>query len=399
MKNEQRKLLNNLLDKYEKSKTFQGENKVTQSISVKPEKVFPAYMDDAQYDVFDKVNKAIEDLELRNIVTVLRKRNGVISKINLDLNHLDDGYDICGRISKKDIHQQLYEVWKKVEATISENNIAHIFHSYIMEQENRLKQNKQVAYFDGNIEAYFEMLQATYEILRNDTEQFVRDFSVHLFGNSKKLELMEDRIRSFLYEYGECTRKEDALEEYGIVRTPTNISIKGMAIIRIGEQVLDLSKIQGDISFSTISITQITQIIVTGRQIVTIENLTSFHSFEKPDCFVIYLGGYHNSIKRNFLRRLYADNPDKDYVHFGDIDAGGFYIYEHLVKRSGIPFGLLAMDVPTLCKYKEAWQELTTNDRKRIKALLNKDESIGYREVLYFMLENNCKLEQEAVKI
>lgn len=392
-------LLNTLLDKYERSKTFQGDNKQLQSISLKPEKVFPAYIDDAQYEVFHQVNEAVKDLELQGVVRALRLRNGVISKITLNLDMLDVGYQLCGRTAKKDIYKQLHEVWEELESTIEDDRIKQIFHTYIREQEERIGQNKQVAYFDGDISSYRQLLLAIREILQNETEQFIRDFSVRTLGASKKLESMEDRIRSFLYEHGDCAEKEDALEEYGIVRTPTNVSMKGKATLFIGDQKLDLSRLRGDISLSTISLAQINRIDIIGDRIVTIENLTSFYSFEEENSFVIYLGGYHNGVKRSFLKQVYESNPDKTYVHFGDIDAGGFYIYEHLIKRTSIPFGLIGMDTDTLQKHKGAWRDLTANDRKRIQALLNRDEILGYREVLLFMLEHNCKLEQEAVHL
>jgi predicted RNA binding protein with dsRBD fold (UPF0201 family) len=392
-------LLNALLNKYERSKTFQGSNKQHQSIALKPEKVFPAYTDDAQYEVFHKVNEAVKDLELQGLVIAQRLRNGVISVIKLNLDKLDDGYRICGRTAKKEVHRRLYELWEELEDKITDDHIRGVFHTYIEDQKENIRRNKQVAYFDGDLSSYQELLLAIREILNNETEQFVRDFSVRIFGLSKKLESMEDRIRSFLYEYGECAEKEDALEEYGLVRTPTNVSMKGQAVLLIGDQKLDLSRLQGDISLSTISLAQINGVDITGDRVVTVENLTSFYSFEDEGCFVIYLGGYHNRVKRNFLKQLYESNPDKTYVHFGDIDAGGFYIYEHLIKRTGIPFGLAGMDVDTLQKHKEAWRALTANDRKRIRALLNRKEKLGYQDVLKFMLEHNCKLEQEAVHL
>ena len=40
------KLLNLLLDKYEDSKTFAGENRVSQNFSEQPGKIFPAYDSD-----------------------------------------------------------------------------------------------------------------------------------------------------------------------------------------------------------------------------------------------------------------------------------------------------------------------------------------------------------------
>lgn len=55
----QRKVLEQLLDAYEKSKTFQGGNQVKQSFSVQIGKIFPRYQDDAEYDYFCQVNESI----------------------------------------------------------------------------------------------------------------------------------------------------------------------------------------------------------------------------------------------------------------------------------------------------------------------------------------------------
>lgn len=39
---------------------------------------------------------------------------------------------------------------------------------------------------------------------------------------------------------------------------------------------------------------------------------------------MIYLGGCHNSVRRKLLKLLYQDFPEVEYLHFGDIDVGGF---------------------------------------------------------------------------
>ena len=105
---------------------------------------------------------------------------------------------------------------------------------------------------------------------------------------------------------------------------------------------------------------------------------------------------------------LYEQNREKEYLHFGDIDAGGFYIYEHLKLKTGIPFKILHMNVEVLKKYSMHTKKLTQSDRKRVESLLKKLDSVyadasmdagaDYRDVLRYMLENNCKLEQEAVR-
>ena len=110
---------------------------------------------------------------------------------------------------------------------------------------------------------------------------------------------------------------------------------------------------------------------------------------------MIYLGGFHNAIRRNFIKKIADQNPTITFLHFGDIDAGGFYILEHLIKKTGISFKPFMMDVETLEKYRGSTKSLTENDRKR----LNRLEKTRFNEVISYMLEHNCKLEQEAIKL
>ena len=167
----------------------------------------------------------------------------------------------------------------------------------------------------------------------------------------------------------------------------------GEGDITISGQNLDIGKLKGDIGLSSKILDDIEDIHVSASKVVTIENLTTFHSYTDEDAFVIYLGGYHNSIRRKMIRMLYENNPDIMYYHCGDIDAGGFYILLDLRKKTGIPFEALKMDVPTIIKYKNYTRKLTENDRTR---LLNLKDS-EFSEVIAYMLENNCKLEQEAL--
>jgi hypothetical protein len=51
------------------------------------------------------------------------------------------------------------------------------------------------------------------------------------------------------------------------------------------------------------------------------------------------------------------------------------------------------MDIKTLKKYSGYTKKLTSNDKKRLKNLLDSE----FKDVAEYMLENNYKLEQEVV--
>lgn len=168
---------------------------------------------------------------------------------------------------------------------------------------------------------------------------------------------------------------------------------KGSAIITIKGQRLNLSVLNGDIAISSALLPEISSISVTGSRVMTIENLTTFNAFHESDTFAVYLGGYHNSHRRNFINKIYNDNPDAEYYHFGDIDAGGFYILLHLRAKTGVHFMPYHMGIPELQQFKSYTKPLTENDVKRLTALLDSE----FSDTLNYMMKNNCKLEQEAL--
>lgn len=198
-----------------------------------------------------------------------------------------------------------------------------------------------------------------------------------------------------MFRYGDFPQEETILEDLNIVKNPGHVYVKGDAVITINGQTLDLSALSGDIAISSALLKNIDSIRVTGDRVVTIENLTTFNSFSEPGAFVLYLGGYHNSHRRNFIKKIYEQNPDKRYLHYGDIDAGGFYILLHLRRKTEVPFEAYHMDIETLLRYSEYTKPLTENDSKRLASLTDTE----FSETVKYMLENNCKLEQEAEDI
>jgi hypothetical protein len=156
-----------------------------------------------------------------------------------------------------------------------------------------------------------------------------------------------------------------------------------------------MSVLKGDIAISSVLLKNIDKIEITGSRVITIENLTTFNYFSQPDTFALYLGGYHNSHRRNFIRKIYEQNPQVSYYHYGDIDAGGFYILLHLREKTGIHFVPYQMDTDTLRQYSAYTKPLTEHDRKRLKNIVESD----FSDTITYMLEHNCKLEQEALDI
>ena len=129
------------------------------------------------------------------------------------------------------------------------------------------------------------------------------------------------------------------------------------------------------------------------------DQLNGYHDCDEQNTVYIYLGGYHNTSKQKLLELIYDNNRNKEYYHKGDIDVYGFLILENLIAKTQIPFKPLLMDVETIERFYRAglYKNLTTRDRKVIEE--KKDGQLSaYKDVLEYMLNNDCKVEQESIK-
>lgn len=389
MMNYEKKILNDLLDKYERSKSFTGDNKRGQSFSVKLTNLFPKYSDEAEYELYTSINEVSQELEHREYIFLSKKKNGVIDSVTLNMHKLNDIYAFISRTPKLETNERLLQLLTKY----ADKN--EILSKYCQVQIDRIQRNKKTEYFDGDLEEYESLLKAVSEIFDIFEETYIRDFSVRVFGDSKVFEKIRRKVVRLLFQYGDFPQEETILEDLNIIKNPGHVYIKGSGIITIGGQVIDLSALNGDIAISSVLLKNIERIKVSGSRVITIENLTTFNHFSQPDTFSIYLGGYHNLHRRNFIKKIYEQNPHISYYHYGDIDAGGFYILLHLREKTGIRFVPYQMDTDTLRKYSAYIKPLTDNDRKRLKNLINSE----FADTVMYMLKNNCKLEQEAMDI
>ena len=387
MRNYKEAILSKLIDKYEHSKSFVGNNKVNQNFSLQLSKEFPEYCDDSKIQEIKAIDAAVSDLTEAEFITCTKQKNGVISSVTLNARATDNVYVFLKRKPKRDINSEIVELLNDY----SRKN--EILNAYCSRQLERISANKSIEHFKGDIKEYKQVLRVLVEIFNVTQETFKRDFSIKLFGDSKAFEKIRGTVVSILNEYGDFPEKETILEDLNIVSNPGHVFFKGNGILKISGQTINLELIDGDIAVSSALLKKIDSIEVTGCNVVTIENLTTFNAYIPNQELVIYLGGYHNAARRMFIKKTYELNPDKQYYHFGDIDAGGFYILLHLREKTGVPFTPLHMDVDTLIKYNQYTKKLTENDRIRLKNLDNGE----FREVVSYMLKHNCKLEQESL--
>lgn len=398
MLNYEEKILTYLVDKYRKSKKDSGDNKTNRRTQVKPEKLYKKYnANDGDFEEISKFNQAAECLCKLGFVRSVKETFGTqIQSIFLVDECIQEAEkylaEKCGYVSKDMKIEKLRNLVGKYKnaSPICEKECARLLES-IAERK-----------VPKNIDELDDVLKAIAFIENNQEELYMREMSMKVYGDSKYFENVSlQPVCSMLRKYSKQNLREDELLDeilliYHITREPQKLCIKGKAIINIGGTEVDISSFSEGVEFQASELKNIKSVKLMVPYFMTIENRTSYLRYAKDDVVVFYLGGYANRYQRDFIKAVYMSNRDTNYLHFGDIDAGGFWIHHNLCEITGVNFELFSMSADELRnrKFATCLHELSDNDRVRLQEL-KKIEM--YEDVVQYMLHNNVKLEQEIV--
>lgn len=409
MKRYDEKVLGYLLDTYERSLSYSGKNKVNRSIAMPvSQKTLPEYFDESvlQFDVIHQQLEQLEDEGYIRLVWKNQKKGHILEKCELVTERSGDAYRRLGRKPK---HAKEQEILERCAVYQGKARELDCFLEWV---RDRLQDGASIQrYVDVDEPREFDRLcQLIYRILTNDSECFLRQFSIRYFHDSKLAEKYLGKAVHVIAEFSQDQRleelqEEEILAEYNIYRNPSWLMMKGSGRFRkvSGDDVTEISlgAFPGGLGISN---GDLETVCWDGefpvKRVVTVENLTSFHQWspmnEEP-VLCIYLGGYHNHVIRAFLRRLYEAYPHAEYRHFGDIDCGGFRIWKDLRLKTGIPFETVYMDLDAYEKYADWGRKLTEQDRKTLKGMMEDGFFEEQRVLFERMLERGVKVEQECM--
>lgn len=389
-KNYEQVLLKKLLSKYEKSKLSTiGSNKNLKIALKLNEKNLPEYVNEDSYLYEKEINNTIYNLSNKNFIEYTIN-NGRIDKITLNLSNIENIYNYLKLDSPKIEREKYLEIATKYK---DKGYLTSTFATNVENIINNYKQHNKYFTSPKELEEIFLILDK----LDNQKEEISRrTFSSKYLNDSKRLETILSKIEKIIKE---CTNldTEDILSNYNVYKNPTFIYLKGSITIKINNQIIDLNKLSHELILSSNHLKNLELINLSVDNIITVENLTSFYEYPINNSLIIYLGGYHNEIRKNFLLKLFNFNKDLNFYHSGDIDAGGFYILNHLIKDTNINFIAKYMDINTLINYKDYTKELTKEDIKRLTSLKEQPKMNKYLDVIEYMLKYNVKLEQENI--
>lgn len=383
----EQQILSRLIDSYERRSPDQSR---TRQIALDVSKQFPAYRELLSSEQTD-IEQAIDHLQSWGFVTCPKNLQGYYTKVFLVEAALPKIYVFLDRLPKSDLQNTQRLLLEKT--ALRTGGITRRFCGAMLE---RLSQRKEIGYgLAKDPKLLADVLLALEHIERLRKETYIRNFSEMVFHDSKRLEHILNPVSKILLDYGDngCQR-ETVLAQYNLIRNPGYVHMKGGWQIHCQGQCLCVDRFRGGIAISSEALEDIAVISVPAGTVISVENLTTYQDTLETQGAILYLGGFLNTVRADLLKKLYIFAPDAQYFHKGDLDPYGFLILENLKEKTGIPFQPLEMDLDTLrrCHRSGHFRPLEEADRRAMSS----PKLSAYQPVLQYMLENNCKIEQEC---
>jgi hypothetical protein len=182
----------------------------------------------------------------------------------------------------------------------------------------------------------------------------IREASARIFKDSKRIEKLASACDVLLLGSldAEIRDPESVWQEIGLFREENPVRMAGKIFVERDRVVALL-----DTPYGAMSALSVARLVSLPELVMTIENLTTFHSEARLRCddtvLLIYTGGMPSPSWRAMYRRLLLEIPNNvPLYHWGDIDEGGFRIAARLAKDAKetghalLPWRMSPEDVP-----------------------------------------------------
>jgi hypothetical protein len=388
-----------LLDKYDRSLSSVGQNKVNQSFVFKIDgDSFPSYLHPNSPSDTDHALKVFNVLNNSGFVDVSKNFSDYYDKVTLktDVLSIADARRFLGTKDPEDKARHYHDVFLSF-ASDSDPTVARFANKMAELTVDHRHLETAISYFQDE-KVLNELIHCVKAIDSLDGEIRERNFSIANLGDSKRFASIQTKIDRILREFSgqEFPNQDKPSRILGVVPNPTFAMVKNGLVFRLDGQTFDLSLIDSPFSLFDTMISKLEVVGLKAKRVITVENETTFFDFNDTEAVIVYLAGFHNRIRKDLIKKIYAFCPNAEYLHWSDIDSGGFYITNHLREDTGIPFKPFRMGINELIKFSSLCKPLTKNDVKRLKDQLSETNMSDFQKTIAFMLKNNCKLEQEA---
>jgi len=367
------------------------------------------YMSDKDYEYRLKINEIAIRLEQAGLLKIKwYEKNNIIDRFYFNLENLDRFYEISKVERKIDsLNVILLEV-ENFSNRIQTKWIQNFFDEVKIEIEN----NRRLPYSlkdEGKRHFVFESLAGIDELLISEGLILERVFSKKYLKNSKVFEkeirgIVLGIIKKYCLDIDNTLSPEEILIGVGIEKTTTELFIKGALRLKCLDRILDLTDFPYGTALNTQTLRLVSVLDSPINRFISIENKANYlDACEKAteNELIVFSSGFYNPSQRRFLAEvrdiLIKDNQKCVFFHSGDLDYGGFNIFNHIKKNMIPEIQPLNMNVQIFQKYIEFAEELKSADyRSKLEKLLSNGEYEVFHDLISYLLEKNKTLEQEA---
>ncbi|MEZ4267615.1 MAG: DUF2220 family protein [Myxococcota bacterium] len=186
----------------------------------------------------------------------------------------------------------------------------------------------------------------------------------------------------------------------------TAVLTTGPVSWRFGDYHVDARAFEPWVAIPEPVLTQMTDLRLGARVLVTVENQTPFEALaaetgEEPR-ILVYTGGFPGRAVRAWIRRLVESGEIAEVRHWGDLDPGGLRIFDDVAALVAQASPACALTATVAWRMEAALLEhpaavpLTSEDRRALEQRLESGTR-PLAEVAEAMLQCGMKLEQEAL--
>jgi hypothetical protein len=407
----QAKIINALLDKYERSAFYREDRNPTRRIMLcfynRGDSDFP-YYDIEQSERRISVNRAVIALKEKDLVGFSwadGERDHIVGKVWLNTDNLFHAYRAAEREPKSDIIDKVCLEIENVQKQVTSSWLC----AFLQDAQAAITRKRSlISAIPSDGEERELLLRAIAAIDKLDGSEYTeRLFSLQTFGDSKVFERsVRRRLLSILSKYldgDDDDAPEDLLKQIGIVKYPEQFEFCGGLAVAAGSGRVDFGCLpsgsviySSDLSLGSISISS------SVKTVITIENRANYieyvNKMKKDDELLIYHGGQYSPRKRRFLRNVAqaAPKPCK-WLHWSDIDYGGFIMLSRLRQEIDPRITPYRMNSGELRRYKNYTSSINKQYAEKLRELKKWPELSDCYECIDYMLANMLRLEQEIM--
>ncbi len=409
-----RVILNRLLDKYERSKSYlvQGQGSSRRVLLRLMSNEFPEY-DVEQSETKNTINYVVQELAVKKLVGFAwykHEKGNIIEKAWLIIESIDQACQEVGRIPKSDRAAAINAMVREVGASVS----AAWIRAYLSEAEIHITAHKStLPFLPDDEKGAGDILRALKAINdMNNTEDLERVFSLKCFGDSKHFERhVRKKVVGIVRKYllsdanngGAPLSDDEVLSQIGIVKAPEQVDFCGGLVAELAGVRIDFSAFKHGIAINSDTVKEIKVLeCKTVQKVLFIENKANYLDYiskkKTAGELVIFHGGFYSPVKGLFFKKVYDAGCQAgiSFYHWGDIDVGGFRIFNRL-KANIIPsLKPLLMDQAAFLSKEQYWIKFDKKYGSILEEMLGRPEYLEFNDVIAKMLEVGAKLEQEA---